>query len=263
MGLRVPNRVHIMPVGYEYERIVQPAEDFRADIVVLIGHEEDKEGSDGDQHLADAITALEDMGVEIKPEECDIFDLYSSMGTIAEAIAEHEDDEVFVNVSTGSKVTAIAGMIASMVLDSTPYYVRAMDYDKDPDDIQGTMELPTYPIDAPDAEQVDVLKFINRSSEKVGPPTKGEIIHFSEQFNLDYISRNVAGKGKYRLLDTYIVEPLKERGYIEESKQGRNKILTITDDGRRALEAFQWLVHKEIEWEEIDQMLDKEEEDDE
>ena len=263
MGLSVPNRVHIVPVGYEYERIIQPAEKFRADIVVLIGHEEDAEGSDGDERLRDAVQALEDLGVEIESKECNIFDLYSSMGTIAESIAEHEDDEVFVNVSTGSKVTAIAGMIASMVLQSTPYYVRAKDYENDPDDITDFTELPTYPIDAPDSEQVDVLEFIDRYSQHQGPPTKGDVIHFSEQINLDYVSQNVAGKGKYRLLDTHIVEPLKERGYIEESKQGRNKILSLTDDGRGALEAFRWLVDKEIDWSELDEMLENQDEQEE
>lgn len=263
MGLSVPNRVHIVPVGYEYERVIQPAEKFRADIVVLIGHEEDPEGSKGQEHLAEAIDAIEERDIGIEARECDIFDLYSSMGTIAESISEHEDDQVFVNVSTGSKVTAIAGMIASMVLDSTPYYVRAKDYENDPDDIREFTELPTYPIDAPDSEQVDVLQFIERYAEKQGPPTKGDVIFFSEQFNLDYISRNVAGKGKYRLLDTHIVEPLKERGYIEESKQGRNKILSITDDGRAALEAFQWLVREEIDWSKIDEMFeDGEQQDD-
>lgn len=255
MGLNVPDRVHIMPVGYEYERIIEPAEEFRADRVVLIGHEEDKEGDAGEEHLREAIQTLEDRGVKIDPRECDIFDLYSSMGTIAESIAEHEDDDVYVNVSTGSKVTAIAGMIASMVLECTPYYVRARNYDDDPDDIREVTELPTYPIDAPDSEQVDVLQFIERYSEQQGPPTKGDIIHFSEHQKLDYVSRNIAGKGKYRLLDTHIVEPLKERGYIAESKQGRSKMLTLTDDGRAALEAFRWLVDKEVDWTELEEML--------
>lgn len=259
MGLNVPDRVHIMPVGYEYKRIIQPAEEFRADRVVLIGHEEDTKGDEGDKHLQEAIQALEEQKIEIEPKECDIFDLYSSMGTIAESISEHENDEVYVNVSTGSKVTAIAGMIASMVLECTPYYVRANDYDEDPDDIRDTTELPTYPIDAPDSEQVDVMQFIDRATEREGPPTKGDIIHFSEHLNQDYISRNVAGKGKYRLLDTHIVEPLRQRGYIDEVKEGRSKILTLTEDGRNALEAFRWLVDKEIDWEHLDEILDREE----
>lgn len=259
MGLNVPGRIHIMPVGYEYERIIQPAQEFRADQVILVGHEGDTEGDEGDKHLRGAIEALEEQNIEIEAKECDIFDLYSSMGAIAESISEHEDDEIYVNVSTGSKVTAIAGMIASMVLDCTPYYVRAKDYENDPEDIKGTTELPTYPIDAPDSEQVDVMQFIHRFSEREGPPTKGDVIHFSEHLNLDYISRNVAGKGKYRLLDVHIVEPLKEREYIAESKQGRNKILTLTDDGRAALEAFRWLVDKEIDQDVIEKVIGEDE----
>lgn len=256
MGLKVPNRVHVVPVGYEYKRIVKPAEKFRADIVVLIGHEKDPEGSPGEEHLKKAIETLDEQGIDIEARECNIFDLYSSMGVIAESIAEHEDDEVFVNVSTGSKVTAIAGMIASMVLKSTPYYVRANNYQNDPSEITEYTELPTYPIDAPDAEQVDVLQFIERFSEQQGPPTKGDIIHFSEKYNLEYVSQNVAGKGKYRLLDTHIVEPLKMRDYVEESKQGRNKILTLSEDGKAALEAFKWLVDKEIDWSGLNDMLE-------
>lgn len=261
MGLRVPDRVHIMPVGYEYERIVDPADDFRADRVVLIGHEENREGSEGNEHLENVIETLEERGTEIDVRECDIFDLYSSMGAIAESIADNTEHDVYVNVTTGSKVTAIAGMIASMVLGSTPYYVKARDYDGDtPKDIEEVAELPTYPIDAPDSEQVDVLAFIDKYTAEQGPPTKGDVIHFSEQMNLDYVSRNVAGKGKYRLLDTHIVEPLKERGYITEAKQGRNKVLQLTDEGQAALEAFRWLVDEEINWDIIKQMTNNQSE---
>jgi len=59
----------------------------------------------------------------------------------------------------------------------------------------------------------------------------------------------VEGKGKYRLLDTHIVEPLKERGWIEEAKQGRNKVLRLTADGEAALQAFRWMTDEDIDWE--------------
>ena len=258
MGLNVPDRVHIMPVGYEYQRIIEPAEEFRADRVVLLGHEGDKEGDEGIEHLEKTISALENQSIALDIRECDIFDLYSSMGSIAEAISDYEEDDVYVNVSTGSKVTAIAGMITSMVLDCIPYYARALNYEDNPAEIQEVTELPTYPIDAPDSEQVDIMEFINRYTEMEGPPTKGDLIFFSDHANLEYISRNVAGKGKYRLLDTHIVEPLKERGFIMESKQGRNKILTLTEQGDAALEAFQWLIDEEIDWTILEQMVEKE-----
>jgi len=258
MGLNVPARVHIMPVGYEYERIIQPAEEFRADKVVLLGHEEDTQGDQGTEHLENAITALEKQNIEVRAEECDIFDLYSSMGAIAELITAHEGDEVYVNVSTGSKVTAIAGMIASMILECTPYYVRASDYDDEPKQIDETTELPTYPIDAPYADQVNVMNFIEVMSERKSPPTKGEIIQFSEYYNQDYITRDVSRKEKYRILDAHMIEPLKQREYIRESSDGRSKIVSLTEQGRGALEAFQWLIDADIDEEQLNQLLSEE-----
>ncbi len=255
MGLDVPARVHIMPVGYEYERIVEPAEEFRADKVVLLGHEKDAKGDPGVEKLEESLHTLENNNIEVISQECDIFDLYSSMSAIAEIITEHEGDEVYVNVSTGSKVTAIAGMITSMVLECTPYYVRAKNYSKEPEDIVETTELPTYPIDAPYADQVNVMNFIEIMSERRGPPTKGEIIQFSDYYSLDYISRDVDEKGKYRILDTYIIEPLEADDYIEIYQEGRNKVVSLTEQGQGALEAFQWLIDTEITEHQLDQML--------
>lgn len=244
----VHERVHIMPVGYEFERIIQPAQQSRADRIVLIGHIADEQGSDGMSHWENVTDALSELEIPYEEKRCDIFDLYSSLGAIAEAVSTHANDDVYVNVSTGSKITAIAGMIASMVLESTAYYVRAKNYSEDPSQITGVMNLPAYPIDAPDQEQVHIMAFIETWVEHEGPPTKGEVIHFSEQENMSYVSQNVAGKGKYRLLDRNIVEPLKERGWIEESKIGRNKILELTADGAGALQAFRWM-SDEIDWE--------------
>lgn len=242
--MRVRERVHVMPVGYEYQRVIEPAEEFKADRVVLIEHEEDEEGSKGRDHWNDVLDYFKKSEIDYDTKECDIFDLYSSLGTIAETVSAHRDDDVYINVATGSKVTAIAGMIASMVLGATGYYVKANTYDEGtPKDISEFSNLPQYPIDAPDQQQVAILEFIETWTSHEGPPTKGETINFSEQRNLDYIARNVAGKGKYRLLDTHIVEPLKQRGWIEESKQGRNKVLSITSDGESALQAFRWMVN--------------------
>ena len=249
MDWDVRERVHVMPVGYEYERIVTPAEHFQADRVVLIGHEKDTKDSKGRHKRDRVIEALDERDISHEEVYCDIFDLYSSLGTIAEIISTHADDDVYVNISTGSKVTAVAGMIASMVLGANTYYVKAEDYTDDPSSITDVDNLPKYPIDAPDKEQVSVLEFIDTWIQYEGPPTKGEVIHFSEKENLAYIRQNVESKGKYRLLDTNIVEPLKERGWVQEAKQGRNKVLSLTDDGIAALQAFRWMIDEDIDWE--------------
>ena len=249
MSLQVPQRVHITPVGHEYDRVVEPAKEFRADKVVLIGHTENDEK--GEEYWEKAVESFKQEDTEYAIRQCDIFDLYDSLGTIAEVISTHAEDDVYVNVASGSKITAIAGMIASMVLDATAYYVRVRRYEEVPKEIEQVTELPKYPIDSPDPEQIAVLEYIRRETFHEGPPTKGEVIHFSEQAGLPYVRESVAGKGKYRLLDTNIVEPLKDRNYITESKSGRNKVISITEEGQAALEAFRWLVGEAVNWDEI------------
>ncbi|SFL50700.1 hypothetical protein SAMN04487950_4050 [Halogranum rubrum] len=259
MGLSVRERIHIMPMGYEVERIVLPAENFRADKVEVVTHTENDPEADECLELVEE--GLSQRNIDYEIHRCDIFNLYESLGKIAELIFEHEDDDVYVNVSAGSKVTAIAGMIASMVMGSTAYYGKAETYKERPSGIGEVAELPSYPIDAPASEQVTVMEYIHRylNQETVEePPTKGDIIHFSERAGLPYIRRNVAGKGKYRLLDTDILEPLMERGWVDVTKQGRNKVISISRDGEAALNAFRWMVDVDQNW---DILLSDEQED--
>jgi len=268
MDLSVSERVHIMPVGHEYDRIVEPAQSYQADLVVLIGHEENDE--QGEVCWQDVAEGLTEANIEFQERRCNIFDLYDSLGTINEVIANHEEDDVYVNVSSGSKITAIAGMIASMVMDARAYYVKAKEYSSSVDDIEAqadnplvpkgidkATELPKYPIDAPDKDQVTVMEFIKKWSETHGPPTKGEIIYFSNHANLNFVKGDVEEKGRYRLLDTHILEPLKDREWIEVTKQGRNKVVHLSDNGEAALSAFRWM---ERNGKDIDAIIEKIEE---
>jgi hypothetical protein len=248
MGL-VPDIVHVIPVGYEHARVVQSALEYKADKVVLITHENNDE--QGERYWTKVLDELENHNMEIEKRDCNIFDLYSSLGSIAQAIHDYEEESVYVNVATGSKVTAIAGMIASMVTNSTPYYAKAKSYgDGSPGEIDFVTELPHYPIDAPDVGQVAVLEFIQRHDEKGENPTKGELIHFSEKNGLGFMDRNVKGKGKYRLLDTHILEPLEQDGYVNIVKEGRTKLVEITEAGRNAIQAFRFLINlDDFDWE--------------
>ena len=118
----VAQRVHLMPVGYENDRIVLSAERFSADRVVLLEYD------DQTPHPSYSDTVrerLEDAGFDHETVDCDIFDFYDSLGTIAELATRLDDHDVYVNLATGSKVTAIGGMIACMATGATPYYVRA------------------------------------------------------------------------------------------------------------------------------------------
>jgi len=68
-----------------------------------------------------------------------MWDLFDCIQTYKKIIKEEEkegrSDHIYINVSTGSKVSSIAGTLACMIWKGTPYYAH-MEYNdkKDPTD---------------------------------------------------------------------------------------------------------------------------------
>lgn len=240
MSLEVPERVHLMPVGFEEDRIYLTAERLRADGVVLIVNRGDDE--DALKHRQSVIDELEDRGYNPRVVETNIFDLYASLGTIASEIHRLSHNEIYVNISTGSKITAVAGMIAAMMNDVAAYYVKAEEYREDdvPRGIADIIELPRYPIQAPDPQHIQVLGHLeDHLGESI---TKSDLIDFADQNNLKFVRRDVSRKAKYRLLDNHILEPLLNEGYLTISEEGRNRVVKITPKGRDMVDAFGYLL---------------------
>lgn len=251
--LRVSKRIHIMPLGYEQDRIVEPAIRYDADEVILL-----EPGPDDDEYHRPAYheevrDELEDAGIDVRTEFCNIFDLYDSIGTIAELGNGLVDEGhiVFVNLASGSKVTSIGGMIACMATGASPYYVRAESYaggDEAPVAI-GVKEiepLPEYHIRQPDSQLIVVLKYINEN----GPLTKQDLIAFGKEQELPFISRydhegvKNPDRGFYRRLNSQIISPLFDRDFIEVEKHSKYQYVTITETGSNQLRAFHYLLHK-------------------
>lgn len=241
-SLTVPTRIHVMPLGFEKERVYNVAGRLNADLVVLIVHTEDN--LNNNEYYQSVSSELDRMGIDFEKEQGDIFDLYDSLSVIGEQISKFDTEDIFVNVATGSKVTAIAGMIACMAFEATPYYVKGDGYEETKTPKDGDIiRLPKYKIDAPAKEQVRILEFIYRESEKGNPPSKSDLIEEAERQQLPFIeSHDVQDKGKYRLLDRSIIDPLLEAGYVELKTAGRNKEVILTENGKDAVRAFESLV---------------------
>lgn len=251
----VPRRVHIVPLGFEYERLRHPIVEWRADKVVAVEYRE----STADIAYLDRLLAdLEaDKAIELERRTCDLFDLYEALGVIAAAIDDHPDDEVYVNLSAGSKITAIAGMIACMASGAHPIYARP-DYGPDStripeeplhDSVAEVFELPTYPIERPSSLHVAYLDFIDRRTDEGGTgryrgASKKDLIEFGRERGFAFIADSNASSrhGRYRLVNRHVVEPLEARGYVDIDQIGRRSVVTLTAAGRNTLHAFRYLV---------------------
>ncbi|WP_226012863.1 DUF6293 family protein [Halomicrobium salinisoli] len=238
----VPERVHLMPVGYENDRIVLPARRLRADRVVLLDYEDE---TDHPSYGGTVRERLEAAGIDHETVQCNIFDFYDSIGTIAELATRFADHEVYVNLASGSKVTAIGGMIACMATGATPYYVRAERYAAETDGdvaegIREVTELPTYPMEHPEPQQVAVMDYLAGEDGA----TKRALIEYGREAGLPFIADHEAAnrKSEYRLLDSHVLDPLAGTGYVEVTERGRSKLVELTEAGRNTLRAFRYLV---------------------
>lgn len=252
----IARRVHIVPLGFEYARLREPIEQWRADKVVAVAY---SQGTAEIPYLDALLGELEANGsVELEHRTCDIFDLYEALGVIAAAIDDHPDDDVYVNLSAGSKITAIAGMIACMATGAHPIYARP-DYGPEsgsvPDEplheaVAEIVELPTYPIERPSTLHVAHLAFIEKridgdsATGRYRGVSKKELIAFGREDEFGYLADSSASSrhGLYRLLDRHVIDPLLDRGAIEIESVGRRSMVSLTPAGRNTLRAFRYLL---------------------
>lgn len=245
-------KVHVVPLGYEYERVLKPVEDGRANVVALLNNDTIEDRRLGFQDEIEE-ELLEDPNVELDKRCCDIFDMYDSMETIMETISEYRDDEVYVNLATGTKVTAVSGMIACMATDAEPFYVQSrMTTANLPakDDLPGYKEvvpMPNYPIEKPTDDQIRVMEYIHESETGLrgsGDTRKKSIIQFAKEEGLDLAegSADVTEKALYPRLDNRILDPLSEKGFVETERRGNTVRVSLTDEGEKAVRAFRHIV---------------------
>lgn len=248
-GLQVPKRIHIVPFGYEEDRIVEPVIDYDADEVLFLEPSAEHGDIDQPEYHARVREQIADAGIETETVECDIFNLYASLGTIAELANEFRAHNVLVNLASGSKVTAIGGMIACMATGAIPYYVRAESYAGGTQKpvatgVRSTERLPKYHIEEPEPQHISVLEYVSED----GPTTKQDLIEYGRREGLPFIARydtdNVKNpdRGYYRRLNSQILSHLEERGFVDVEEHSKYQYVSITESGANQLEAFRYLL---------------------
>ena len=239
--MEVTDRVHVVAHGWEVARVVDPLFELKADKVVLIGPLDDSWLAEFEKEM---IADLEEMDrLEFELRRANLYDFDSAVQVFSQAVKDHEGDDVFVNVSTGSSLAAIAGMMAAQTGDATPFYVQP-GFEDDasvPDDpvvleAGKATELPVFELEGPSTEQLRVLGYLHGRDSA----TKKELIQFAEDQELPFIANTEAksDEGRYRLLESHIIDPLTKGDYISVEKVGRKKEVCIEHRGVDALAAF-------------------------
>ena len=235
-------RIHIVPVGYDSTRVTEPLLSKKADKVYFIRHVGDK----GYSRYYDFITSeLHDTGIEIHEEFVDIWDLFQCIRKFKEIVNSEKDNHFYVNVSTGSKITAIAGMLTSMLMPHVePYYVH-IEYSSQKiqkkikkDVVKESNELPVFEINQPPNEYLVTLSLLS----KYDYMKKSKLIEELEEKNIikqkDMNKSFFSEHAKHSQLRA-ILDPMERNwDFINIEGKGKKSRVKITSQGNFALKIF-------------------------
>jgi hypothetical protein len=242
----------VVPVGFEVERITEPLATERADRVYLVTRTDRDAAA---PFVEEVIRRLEHAAwpVDVRIVRTDLWSVFETLAAYraifeSEARTERGASGVLpirVNVSTGTKITAIAGTLACMLWNGEPYYVqvsRSWYSDRTPrvrsvhDVVERIEPVNVYELRAPSHELVDVLEALARRG---GSLRKRELLR---ELGLDRASPDGApvtspqaqhGRLRRRL------EPLEQRwGFVRTEATGPRARVRITEQGRVALALF-------------------------
>lgn len=195
MELTGQKKVHIVPMGYEIDRIEFPLKEIGADKVFLLTDEPENEiGLRYLEELDPRIKKIID-AEDFKVIGCPMWDFQKLMSLICELVRKEKlaDNFVYINVSSGSKLSAIAGTLASLMYGAIPYYAQAKKYNIENPGIEGgeirgitsgvnkILQIPSYTIENPPDELINALAIL---SENGGRMSQKEYIFELEELGL-------------------------------------------------------------------------------
>jgi hypothetical protein len=238
-------RVHIAPIGFEIDRVVIPAVEYKADLVYLVVHNNLSEDKAQKYHL-EIQKQLKKKKIKTKTIYADRFRLFDIIRVVKEVIQSNRKDEFFVNVASGSKIHAIGCMMACMMFDDRdnihPFYPQAESYPVYKDNEQQTYGvkeihgLPTYQLLTPKQDLLDILKIIKENDGRIQKKVLAKIAEERKILNIGARKENHSN-ALFASLDKKMIQPLLHIwGFIEEEKIGKNRWISFTDDGKNASE---------------------------
>ncbi len=236
-------RIHIAPVGFEFRRVTEPIIHMQADKVYLITYGEEDDAAKFFSQIKKEL-GQNYKHVQVKEVFLDIWNLYECIEKFREIILEEKGNHVYVNVSTGTKITAIAGMLSCMLWHANPYYAP-VSYPKreakvlPTEHVRDSDILPVYDIKKPKSEFMMILSLLQSHS---GIMRKSKIIEELEELKIlrkiDESGKDLKGPAKHSQLRA-LLNPLEmDWEYVKIEASGRRSEVSITEQGETALRIF-------------------------
>jgi hypothetical protein len=189
--------------------------------------------------------------LQVEKRTTDLWNLFECLQTYKNIIKEEQekggkDTQIYMNISTGSKISCIAGTMACMIWKGTPYYAH-IEYNnkKDPadglpdEDVTTIEEIPGYSINKPKPESLAVLKILERGEGKPKMMKKGRLIQELEEAGLIDKNASVGAKhSKLKGLLNSISIAGSDNPLVEVEYKGKQSNVILTTQGESTLKIF-------------------------
>lgn len=232
-------RVHVVPVGFEVKRVTEPILQLKGDRVYLISYKKDDKAVDHIKKIKKVLAAKQ---IEVKEEYTDIWNIMSCMEKFREIVTRERGNQIYFNVSTGSKLASIAAMLTCMIWKCESYYAK-LKYDEKKkqeefveNDVEDVLSIPVYKILRPEDRHLLILGIIKDKGHKI---KKKDLIEKLKELR---IIRPVVGEtltihAEHSQLNV-MLKPLIDEHYVEVQSRGRSSIVMLTQQGENALKIF-------------------------
>ena len=236
-------RVHIAPVGYEFRRVTEPLIRMQADKVYLATYDKDDAVSDFFSEIKKEL-AKNYAHIQVIEIFLDVWDLYTCIEKFHDIITKEEGNHVYVNVSTGTKITAIAGMLACMMGDAQPYYAPVsypiMEVKKmSTEHVEESKLFPTYEIKQPKPEFISILNLLQKNNGVMRKAMMIEKLEGSKMIRkTDEKGNDLSSSAKHSQLRALLDPMEKDWNLITVKASGRRSEVLITVKGETALKIF-------------------------
>lgn len=242
--------VHIVPLGYEIDRAVKPFEKLRANRVYLLylGKKVGKHKVLDTGHVLQAVKEeLERRGIEVIVRESEGADPLPILSTVSNIIVREKNEKnlVYVNMSASGKLAAVAATLAAMYHDVKVYYVRTEgEYARSKEDLlkhglsiisdPECSFLTNFTIDIPSgAKSTFLVELYNKKRMTVN-----DILRMIQEGRLkgfeDLVDGTRTASNLLVRINRGLLDELENNGYVTIERQGRHKVVHITDKGRYA-----------------------------
>lgn len=246
-------RVHVAAVGFEVERVTHAILEDRADRVYLLTRSGDDVARPFVQEVVRRLARARDLSVQVV--STDVWDVFATLAALRRIFeAERRIDRgardvvpLRVNVSTGTKIAAIAGTLACMLWHGEPYYVqvtRSWYSDRTPrvrrvNDVVDRVEpVSVYQLRSPSRELVEVLEALERRG---GSLRKRDLIRelgLDRPRPADGSDRLPSAQAQHSRL-RHRLDPLESKwGFVATEAGSVRGRVAITAQGRLALTLF-------------------------